>query len=123
MTKFINDPKSKLMSLTVFPRLGCSPSFTFPEISIDKDLHTKNLKTKSLFFPDEVVNKHPRFLTLANNVRSRRGRKVDIQVPIFRDENTPKPFIDEFVKSSGNEDSIKAAKEDMIYKKFSNTYF
>ena len=118
MTKFINDPKSKLMSLTVFPRLGCSPSFTFPEISIDKDLHTKNLKTKSLFFPDEVVNKHPRFLTLANNVRSRRGRKVDIQVPIFRDENTPKPFIDEFVKASGNEDSIKAAKEDMIYKKF-----
>lgn len=115
MTKFIGDPTSTLMSLTVFPRLGCAPCFTYPEIKIDADLHKKNLKTKSLFFPDEVVNNHPRFLTLANNVRSRRGKKVDIQVPIFKDENTPNPFIDEFVKNSGNEDSMSAVKEGMIY--------
>ena len=105
-----------LMSLTVFPRLGCGPSFTHPEISIDDDLHTQNSKTRSIFFPDKVVNSHPRFLTLANNVRPRRGRKVEINVPIFQDERTPKPFIDPNVLNSSNDDSrTNGIKPDMIY--------
>merc|ERR1712076_346594 len=112
---FINDPTCKLMSLTVYPRLGCAPAFTYPEIPITPDLHKSNEKTRSLFFPDQVVNKHPRFLTLANNIRSRKGRKVEIQVPIFKDRDTPKPFIDPFIQASGNEDSINTAKPDMIY--------
>ena len=32
--------------------------------------------------------------TLASNIRTRRGGKVAINVPIFHDTNTPRPFID-----------------------------
>jgi glutamate--cysteine ligase catalytic subunit len=32
--------------------------------------------------------------TLTANIRSRRGSKVAINLPIFVDENTPRPFID-----------------------------
>lgn len=32
--------------------------------------------------------------TLTGNIRSRRGAKVAINVPIFKDVNTPSPFID-----------------------------
>jgi glutamate--cysteine ligase catalytic subunit len=36
-----------------------------------------------------VINPHPRFGALTHNIRSRRGSKVDIRVPLFHDENTP----------------------------------
>jgi glutamate--cysteine ligase catalytic subunit len=45
--------------------------------------------SKSVFIPDYIINPHPRFAALATNVRSRRGEKVDIQVPLFPDVNTP----------------------------------
>lgn len=32
--------------------------------------------------------------TLTANIRTRRGSKVAINLPIFFDENTPRPFID-----------------------------
>jgi hypothetical protein len=32
--------------------------------------------------------------TLAANIRSRRGRKVELNVPVFHDTNTPRPFKD-----------------------------
>merc|ERR1719277_625992 len=38
--------------------------------------------------PDACINPHPRFGTLTANIRSRRGSKVDIQVPIFKDTET-----------------------------------
>ena len=44
--------------------------------------------------PDEIANPHIRFPTLAANIRSRRGRKVEINVPIFKDKYTPVPFRD-----------------------------
>jgi len=34
------------------------------------------------------------FRTLTANIRRRRGSKVAINLPIFVDENTPRPFID-----------------------------
>lgn len=44
---------------------------------------------KSKYVPDVCINPHPRFGTLVANIRSRRGSKVDIQVPLFQDTNTP----------------------------------
>jgi len=38
--------------------------------------------------PDACINPHPRFGTLTANIRSRRGSKVDIRVPIFKDKAT-----------------------------------
>ena len=47
-----------------------------------------NPYTKSIFLNDNIINKHPRFGTLAKNIRERRGKKVEIKIPIFKDINT-----------------------------------
>lgn len=39
--------------------------------------------------PDYVINPHPRFAALTRDIRTRRGSKVDIQIPLFHDSNTP----------------------------------
>uniref|UniRef100_A0A3Q3IDH6 Glutamate--cysteine ligase n=1 Tax=Monopterus albus TaxID=43700 RepID=A0A3Q3IDH6_MONAL len=98
-----------LCTITSFPRLGC-PGFTKPECSptpVEKGV------SKSLFFPDEAINRHPRFSTLTRNIRHRRGEKVVINVPIFKDERTPSPFVEEFPEDDG--EAARAALPDHIY--------
>lgn len=56
--------------------------------------------------PDAVINPHPRFPTLTQNIRNRRGSKVDIRVPLFKDTATP-----EFLKA----DTDDCAEEPMIH--------
>jgi len=46
-------------------------------------------RTESEYIGDGIINPHPRFGCLVQNIRSRRGEKVNIRVPLFRDENTP----------------------------------
>jgi glutamate--cysteine ligase catalytic subunit len=41
------------------------------------------------YLPDYILNPHPRFAALASNIRTRRGQKVDIRMPLFRDTYTP----------------------------------
>ncbi|XP_025890066.1 glutamate--cysteine ligase catalytic subunit isoform X2 [Nothoprocta perdicaria] len=96
-------------TVTSFPRLGC-PGFTLPEY---KPTPVEGGASKSLFFPDEAINKHPRFSTLTRNIRHRRGEKVVINVPIFKDKNTPSPFIETFPNDDG--EAARAAKPDYIY--------
>ncbi|XP_048154146.1 glutamate--cysteine ligase catalytic subunit isoform X3 [Corvus hawaiiensis] len=95
--------------IVVLHRLGC-PGFTLPEY---KPTPVEGGASKSLFFPDEAINKHPRFSTLTRNIRHRRGEKVVINVPIFKDKNTPSPFIETFPNDDG--EAAKAAKPDYIY--------
>lgn len=45
--------------------------------------------TMSEYIGDGIINPHPRFGTLTANIRQRRGEKVNIRVPLFRDFNTP----------------------------------
>ncbi|XP_045150761.1 glutamate--cysteine ligase catalytic subunit isoform X3 [Echinops telfairi] len=97
-----------LCTITSFPRLGC-PGFTLPEY---KPNPVEGGASKSLFFPDEAINKHPRFSTLTRNIRHRRGEKVVINVPIFKDKNTPSPFIEAFPE---DEEAARASKPDHIY--------
>ncbi|XP_020954214.1 glutamate--cysteine ligase catalytic subunit isoform X2 [Sus scrofa] len=97
-----------LCTITSFPRLGC-PGFTLPEY---KPNPVEEGASKSLFFPDEAINKHPRFSTLTRNIRHRRGEKVVINVPIFKDKNTPSPFIETFPE---DDEAAKASKPDHIY--------
>ncbi|NWR19410.1 GSH1 ligase, partial [Emberiza fucata] len=96
-------------TVTSFPRLGC-PGFTLPDCM---PTPVEGGASKSLFFPDEAINKHPRFSTLTRNIRHRRGEKVVINVPIFKDKNTPSPFIETFPNDDG--EAAKAAKPDYIY--------
>ena len=41
---------------------------------------------------DVLINPHPRFATLAKNVRERKGSKFDMQIPLFLDDKTDKNF-------------------------------
>lgn len=75
------------ITLTSYPRLGAG-RFTEPYCP------PTGGASRSLFVPDEIINPHVRFPTLTANIRERRGRKVNMNVPIFYDEMTPKPFID-----------------------------
>ncbi|ERT01725.1 glutamate--cysteine ligase catalytic subunit [Sporothrix schenckii 1099-18] len=76
------------ITLTTFPRLG------FPGVFSDPYYPVSGPKLRSQFVPDEIANPHIRFPTLAANIRTRRGRKVQVNVPVFRDVNTPWPWKD-----------------------------
>lgn len=76
------------ITLTSYPRLGAPGQFTEPYHE------PRGPASRSSFVPDEIINPHVRFPTLTANIRERRGRKVNMNVPIFYDEHTPRPFID-----------------------------
>lgn len=81
-------PTEHPITLTTFPRLGSPGAFSDPSYPVSGP------KLRSQFVPDEIANPHIRFPTLAANIRSRRGRKVQVNVPVFRDVNTPWPWRD-----------------------------
>ena len=103
------------ITLTTFPRLGTRDDFISPNYPPSGE------RLRSQFLPDEIANPHIRFPTLAANIRSRRGRKVEINVPIFKDENTPIPFkdpsVDYDMHNWPEDDDVRngAAKDDHIY--------
>ncbi|XP_054720488.1 glutamate--cysteine ligase catalytic subunit-like isoform X2 [Uloborus diversus] len=100
-----------LLCLTSFPRLGCK-NFTFPPV--EHDPRTSVLR--SLFFPDlAVYGGHPRFKTLSRNVAQRRKKKIIINAPIYRDKNTPDPFVEDFSKLYDDGESARAALPNHVY--------
>ncbi|KAI8868465.1 GCS-domain-containing protein, partial [Ramicandelaber brevisporus] len=81
------------LTMTSFPRLGCgADSFYAPNGG--GSVQPGGPAARSLFFPDDAIYVHPRFPTLSANIRTRRQSKVAINVPVFRDTNTPWPFAD-----------------------------
>ena len=103
------------ITIPSFPRLGTKGVFTSPYYP------PTGSQTRSQFIPDECINPHIRFPTLAANIRSRRGSKVAINIPVFYDENTPKPFNDPTIDYHRHlypeDDDVRngAANEDHIY--------
>ena len=82
--------EESLLSIS-FPALG-TPDFTDPPTKPNPD--DPEGAGRSLFFPDEAIYQgHPRFKNLVRNIRGRRGEKVAINVPIFKDVKTPSPFV------------------------------
>lgn len=99
------DPNEIVMTMGNFPLLGCA-DFTDPQTRPNFGQGA----AASRFFPDDAIfSAHPRFPTLTKNIRQRRGERVAINVPIFKDVNTPRPFRESFF------DDEPAAKEDHIY--------
>ncbi|UZJ52030.1 hypothetical protein CBS101457_001350 [Exobasidium rhododendri] len=85
------------ITLTSYARLGCNDvPFTDPH------LEPNGTSSRSMFLPDEIINPHVRFPTLTANIRMRRAAKVAINVPIFHDTNTPRPFIDPTIPHNRN---------------------
>ncbi|KAG8227636.1 hypothetical protein J437_LFUL008713, partial [Ladona fulva] len=105
-------PGEKLMTLTSFPRLGC-PEFSDPVYKPDP---VNGESAKSLFFPDEAIFPgHPRFKTLTRNIRQRRGEKVVINLPIYKDEKTLSPFVEDYSVLNDDGEGKRAAKPDHVY--------
>lgn len=52
------------------------------------ELVENNIFSKSIFTNDKIINSHPRFGCLSRNIRTRKGKKVEILVPIYKDEKT-----------------------------------
>ncbi|KIY44398.1 glutamate-cysteine ligase catalytic subunit [Fistulina hepatica ATCC 64428] len=82
-------PNEIPFTFTSFPRLGTPGQFT-DQYYDPADATSSH----SLFLPEEIANPHIRFPTLTANIRRRRGSKVVINLPIFIDTNTPRPFVD-----------------------------
>lgn len=99
-----------LFTLTAFPRLGC-PDSVFPYGLLPSPENEK-AASRSLFLPDDVINAHARFPTLTANIRKRRGSKVAINVPIFKDSKTPRPFR-EPLPPSLSADAYKESKKSL----------
>ncbi|KAF7846408.1 hypothetical protein BT93_L4425 [Corymbia citriodora subsp. variegata] len=109
------EPNEFPITLTTFPRLGAKDRSITPEYPLSGE------KLRSQFLPDEIANPHIRFPTLAANIRERRGRKVEINVPVFKDEKTKWPFndptVDYDMHNWPEDDDVRngAAKENHIY--------
>ncbi|RMZ86966.1 hypothetical protein DV736_g5805, partial [Chaetothyriales sp. CBS 134916] len=109
------DPDQYPITLTTFPRLGTKDDFTTPYYP------PSGPALRSQFVPDEIANPHIRFPTLASNIRWRRGRKVKLNVPVFKDVNTPSPFKDPTVDYNlhkwPEDDDVRngAAKDGCVY--------
>lgn len=89
------DKDEAIVTMSCFPTLG-----TFDFTSPQAFANTAEGQGRSLFFPDEAIHQqHPRFASLADNIRQRRGSNVFIQVPVFRDRQTPRPFIEDWSQS------------------------
>lgn len=103
------------VTLTTFPRLGTKDDFITPYYP------PSGPALRSQFVPDEIANPHIRFPTLAANIRGRRGRKVELNVPVFKDEKTPWPFhdptIDYDMHNWPEDDDVRngAVKENSVY--------
>ena len=109
------EPNEFPITLTTFPRLGTKDDYMTPYYPPSGE------KLRSQFLPDEIANPHIRFPTLAANIRTRRGRKVEINVPVFKDERTPSPWRDPTVNYSlhkwPEDDDVRngAVKDDYVY--------
>lgn len=93
-------PNEVAPSLTAFPLMGVG-IFTEPPHPSGGAISLSD------YVPDACINPHPRFAALVRNIRSRRGRKVDIRVPLYRDRNTPE-YQGEGV-GDGEEESSKTS--------------
>ena len=71
-------------TVAAFPLLGClGDDGSVPPVPVGGPV------TLSEYIGDGIINPHPRFGTLTANIRQRRGSKVNIKIPLFRDYNTP----------------------------------
>jgi len=76
-----------IIMLTSFPLLGTNNFLSTNQIPY-------NSFSKSKFVPDNVINPHIRFKTLTENIRKRKGKKINIDIPIFKDSKTKEKNIE-----------------------------
>jgi len=71
-------------TVSTFPLLGAlGDDGSVPATSVGGNI------TESAYIGDGIINSHPRFGALTANIRKRRGEKVTIRVPLYKDLETP----------------------------------
>jgi len=78
-----------VIALTSFPLLGCK-NFTYPHhnpIDIEE-------RHNSLFYSNEIIMKEALFMSATFLKIDRTESKPVINVPVFKDTNTPSPYIE-----------------------------
>jgi glutamate--cysteine ligase catalytic subunit len=88
-------PNTLVLSVSHFPLLGCASC-------VPSDTEITRDACNSIFTCDEAINQHPRFGTLTKNIRLRKGRNVEINVPLFMDVNTQPLTYDDLYTLDGN---------------------
>lgn len=73
------EPDEIVPTLTSFPHMGVGDF-------VDPPSQPNGPVALSDYVPDSCINPHPRFATLTQNIRTRRGSKVDIRVPAYKAE-------------------------------------
>ncbi len=99
-------PDAHVIALTTFPLLGCR-DFTYPPRN--PPAHAQTDKFESLFFANDVIYNNDFCHKYTDNKAMRCGQLPAIYVPVFIDENTPQPFVEDL----GVEE--KKAKPNEIY--------
>lgn len=70
------------VSSVAFPLMGVGQAYLHPPSPLG------GFHSRSAYFSDMAISPHPRFGTLTANIRRRRGERVSILLPLFRDEHT-----------------------------------
>src|SRR6185437_14223579 len=92
--------------LTVFPLLGVGDFAYCSQGPVDP---VQGRVADSDYISDGVIGAHPRFATLTRNIRTRRGSRVDIRVPLFQDENTERDMtIENAREQAALEEAMRA---------------
>ena len=95
-------------TISAFPLIGSQgDDGSVPAVSVGGP------RTESDYIGDGIINPHPRFGTLTANVRQRRGSKVNIRVPLFRDISTPE-FVGLQYSSHGDVDGCSGADSQQV---------
>ncbi len=95
LQKFCKKYGLVITSLANVPSMGTPNHINFDDADQNQhvrenldDLSRINDASKSVYTVDKSINPHPRFSGLVKSIRERRGEKVDIRVPIYKDEKT-----------------------------------
>ena len=78
--------EERVVTLTTFPLMGCD-GFVRVADRVTSDGAYQSV-SESDYIVDEIIGAHPRFATLSRNIRTRRGAKVDIRIPLYQDTYT-----------------------------------
>jgi len=77
-----------MLTIPSFPNLGDGDFFDSEDPDLQdlagrSDFSSVNPASQSKYILDKLANPHNRFPTLMRNIRTRRGKKVEINVPAF----------------------------------------
>ncbi|XP_076314760.1 glutamate--cysteine ligase catalytic subunit-like [Tachypleus tridentatus] len=99
------------LTVGMFPRLGV-PAFTEP---VYKPTPESGI-TMSLFVPDELIcQNNPIYKATFISLEKRRGKRANVNIPIFKDRNTPDPFTENLEALGGDVQFGVEAKPNHVY--------